>query len=170
MANQNASLFTGPLLAAAVRDAFLKLNPAKLIKTRVMFVTAIVASLSTVLLIKGLATGTGHAAFEGQLVFWLWLTVLFGNVAEALAEGRGKAQAAALRATKADLRAKKLIGVAGAWEWVDAARQDVQVVRTVAQRPDGMGCKRPARVPGRDAPLVEQSTTRTLSPSTRTLS
>ncbi|WP_339501458.1 hypothetical protein, partial [Pseudomonas canadensis] len=72
MANQNASLFTGPLLAAAVRDAFLKLNPAKLIKTPVMFVTAIVASLSTVLLIKGLATGTGHAAFEGQLVFWLW--------------------------------------------------------------------------------------------------
>ncbi|TPG52023.1 potassium-transporting ATPase subunit KdpB [Sphingomonas glacialis] len=120
MANQNASLFTGPLLAAAVRDAFLKLDPRKLIKTPVMFVTAIVASLSTILLVKGLVTGTGHPVFEGQLVFWLWLTVLFGNVAEALAEGRGKAQAASLRATKAELRAKKMIGVAGAWEMVDA--------------------------------------------------
>ena len=120
MATQNASLFTGPLLAAAVRDAFLKLDPRKLIKTPVMFVTAIVASLSTMLFVKGIVTGTGHPAFEGQLVFWLWLTVLFGNVAEALAEGRGKAQAASLRATKAELRAKKLIGVAGAWEMVDA--------------------------------------------------
>ena len=125
MANQNASLFTGPLLAAAVRDAFLKLNPAKLIKTPVMFVTAIVASLSTILFVKGIVTGTGHPVFEGQLVFWLWLTVLFGNVAEALAEGRGKAQAAALRATAADLRAKKLIGVAGAWELIDATRLQV---------------------------------------------
>ncbi|WP_353203566.1 potassium-transporting ATPase subunit KdpB [Sphingomonas sp.] len=122
MATQNPSLFTGPLLAAAVRDAFLKLDPRKLIKTPVMFVTAIVASLSTILLLKGLVTGTGNPPFEAQLVFWLWLTVLFGNVAEALAEGRGKAQAAALRATKADLRAKKLIGVAGAWEMVDATR------------------------------------------------
>ncbi|MDY7524306.1 potassium-transporting ATPase subunit KdpB [Sphingomonas sp. 10B4] len=120
MANQNASLFTGPLLTAAVRDAFLKLDPRKLIKTPVMFVTAIVASLSTILFVKGIVTGTGHPVFEGQLVFWLWLTVLFGNVAEALAEGRGKAQAASLRATKAELRAKKLIGVAGAWEMVDA--------------------------------------------------
>ena len=120
MATQNASLFTGPLLAAAVRDAFLKLDPRKLIKTPVMFVTAIVASLSTILFVKGIVTGTGHPVFEGQLVFWLWLTVLFGNVAEALAEGRGKAQAASLRATKAELRAKKLIGVVGAWEMVDA--------------------------------------------------
>lgn len=125
MATHTPSLFTGPLLAAAVRDAFLKLDPRKLIKTPVMFVTAIVASLSTILLLKGLATGTGNAPFEAQLVFWLWLTVLFGNVAEALAEGRGKAQAAALRATKAELRAKKLIGVAGAWELVDATRLQV---------------------------------------------
>ncbi|WP_419809654.1 potassium-transporting ATPase subunit KdpB [Sphingomonas sp.] len=121
----NASLFTGPLLVAAARDAVLKLDPRKLIKTPVMFVTAIVAGLSTVLFVKGLATGTGDPLFEGQLVFWLWLTVLFGNVAEALAEGRGKAQAASLRATKADLRAKKLIGVAGAWEMVDATRLEV---------------------------------------------
>jgi K+-transporting ATPase ATPase B chain len=170
MPNQNASLFTGPLLAAAVRDAFLKLNPAKLIKTPVMFVTAIVASLSTVLLIKGLATGTGHAAFEGQLVFWLWLTVLFGNVAEALAEGRGKAQAAALRATKADLRAKKLIGPieskgAGAWEWVDAARLhvgDAVLVETGDLIPAdgevvaGVASVNEAAITGESAPVIRE--------------
>ncbi|MBP2277745.1 MULTISPECIES: potassium-transporting ATPase subunit KdpB [Sphingomonas] len=165
MANQNASLFTGPLLAAAVRDAFLKLDPRKLIKTPVMFVTAIVASLSTVLLIKGLATGTGHAAFEGQLVFWLWLTVLFGNVAEALAEGRGKAQAAALRATKADLRAKKLIGVAGAWEWVDAARLQVgdevlvetgDLIPADGEVVAGVASVNEAAITGESAPVIRE--------------
>ena len=84
--SQTQSLFTGPLMAAAARDAVAKLNPTVLIRNPVMFVTAIVAALSTVLWIGGLAGGTGNPVFEGQLVFWLWLTVLFGNFAEALAE------------------------------------------------------------------------------------
>ncbi|BCA59577.1 potassium-transporting ATPase subunit KdpB [Sphingomonas sp. HMP6] len=124
MANQT-SLFTGPLIATAARDALVKLDPRTLIRNPVMFVTGIVAALSTVLLIKGIATGSSGIAFQAQLVFWLWLTVLFGNFAEAMAEGRGKAQAASLRSTKADLRAKKLIGVADAWEMVDATRLQI---------------------------------------------
>ena len=124
MANQT-SLFTGPLIATAARDALVKLDPRTLIRNPVMFVTGIVAALSTVLLIKGIATGATGIAFQAQLVFWLWLTVLFGNFAEAMAEGRGKAQAASLRSTKADLRAKKLIGVADAWEMVDATRLQI---------------------------------------------
>ena len=99
------SLFTGPLLAGAARDSFVKLDPRTLIRNPVMFVTGIVAALSTILLVRGLATGGANLAFQAQLVFWLWLTVLFGNFAEAMAEGRGKAQAASLRSTKADLRA-----------------------------------------------------------------
>ena len=165
MATQTPSLFTGPLLAAAVRDAFLKLDPRKLIKTPVMFVTAIVASLSTILLVKGLATGTGNPTFEAQLVFWLWLTVLFGNVAEALAEGRGKAQAAALRATKADLRAKKLIGVASAWELVDATRLqvgDLVLVETGDLIPadgevvGGVASVNEAAITGESAPVIRE--------------
>ncbi len=165
MANQNASLFTGPLLAAAARDAVLKLDPRKLIKTPVMFVTAIVASLSTILLIKGIVTGTGHAAFEGQLVFWLWLTVLFGNVAEALAEGRGKAQAASLRATKAELRAKKLIGVAGAWEMVDATSLQVgdevlvetgDLVPADGEVIAGVASVNEAAITGESAPVIRE--------------
>ena len=90
-----------------------------------MFVTAIVAALSTVLWIRALTTGTGNAFFEGQLVFWLWLTVLFGNFAEAIAEGRGKAQAASLRATKADLTAKRISGIGAAWETVPAHKLEI---------------------------------------------
>ena len=105
-----ASLFTAPLMIGAARDAVLKLDPRVLIKTPVMFVTGIVAALSTVLWLHEIASHGPQVAFQGQLVFWLWLTVLFGNFAEALAEGRGKAQAASLRATTAEMKGKLLIG------------------------------------------------------------
>ena len=105
-----SSLFTAPLMIGAARDAVLKLDPRVLIKTPVMFVTGIVAALSTVLWGHEIASHGPQVAFQGQLVFWLWLTVLFGNFAEALAEGRGKAQAASLRATTAEMKAKLLIG------------------------------------------------------------
>lgn len=100
------SMFTAELIVPAIRDAFFKLHPRQLIRNPVMFVTAVVALLLTILLVIGsdaLATG-----FKLQLVVWLWLTVLFGTFAEALAEGRGKAQAASLRATKAELTARRL--------------------------------------------------------------
>lgn len=102
------SLFTADLIVPAIGDAFRKLNPKELIRNPVMFTTAVVAVLLTVLLIigqDGLAT-----SFKLQLVIWLWLTVLFGTFAEALAEGRGKAQAASLRATKAELTATRIKG------------------------------------------------------------
>ncbi len=97
--------------------------PGKLIRNPVMFTTAVVAVLLTVLLAvgqDGLSTG-----FKLQLVVWLWLTVLFGTFAEALAEGRGKAQAASLRDAKAELKAKRLIGVGDAWELVAGTRLSV---------------------------------------------
>ncbi|WP_449474377.1 potassium-transporting ATPase subunit KdpB [Sphingobium chungangianum] len=99
------SLFTAELIAPAIRDAFFKLHPRQLIRNPVMFVTASVASLLTILLVIG--TDTLGVGFKLQLVIWLWLTVLFGTFAEALAEGRGKAQAASLRATKAELVARR---------------------------------------------------------------
>ena len=102
------SLFTADLILPAVRDSILKLNPKELIRNPVMFTTGVVATLLTVLLVvghDGLSVG-----FKLQLVIWLWLTVLFGTFAEALAEGRGKAQAASLRATKAELTAKRVKG------------------------------------------------------------
>jgi len=104
--SQAQSLFTRELMLPALRDAVIKLSPRVLIRNPVMFVTALVAALSSMILLEGLARAAPDLGFQAQLVFWLWLTVLFGNFAEALAEGRGKAQAASLRATKADLTAR----------------------------------------------------------------
>lgn len=82
------SLFTADLIAPAIGDAFKKLDPRQLVRNPVMFVTACVAALLTVLLVVG---GDSLAiSFKAQLVVWLWLTVLFGTFAEALAEGRGR--------------------------------------------------------------------------------
>ncbi len=97
-------MFTPALALPAIRDAFRKLAPAQLIKNPVLFTTAVVAALLTVLLLIG---GSGlPIGFQVQLIIWLWLTVLFGTFAEALAEGRGRAQAASLRAAKSDLTAR----------------------------------------------------------------
>lgn len=103
---QNNSLFTAELIVPAIRESFVKLDPRALVRNPVMFVTAVVAALLTILLIVG--QDPIGIAFKAQLALWLWLTVLFGTFAEALAEGRGKAQAASLRATKAELTAKRM--------------------------------------------------------------
>ena len=160
------TIFSAALMVPAIGDAVRKLDPRVLIRNPVMFVTALVASLSTVLLIKGIVTGTGHPAFEGQLVFWLWLTVLFGNFAEALAEGRGKAQAASLRSTKADLKAKKLSGKNGEWAWVGAAElglDDLVLVEAGDLVPadgevvEGVASINEAAITGESAPVIREA-------------
>jgi K+-transporting ATPase ATPase B chain len=165
MANQT-SLFTGPLLTAAARDSFVKLDPRTLIRNPVMFVTGLVAALSTVLLVKGIFTGSTSIAFQAQLVFWLWLTVLFGNFAEAMAEGRGKAQAASLRSTKADLRAKRMLGVGETWELVNATTlsvDDVVLVETGDLIPAdgevvwGVASVNEAAITGESAPVIREA-------------
>jgi K+-transporting ATPase ATPase B chain len=93
----------------AVGSAFAKLNPRTLMKNPVMFVLEVVTALTTVILIRDLLTGGQHLGFEFQIVIWLWFTVLFANFAEAVAEGRGKAQAASLRKTRTDTRAKLIV-------------------------------------------------------------
>jgi len=93
----------------AVGSAFAKLNPRTLMKNPVMFVLEVVTALTTVILIRDLLTGGQHLGFEFQIVVWLWFTVLFANFAEAVAEGRGKAQAASLRKTRTDTKAKLIV-------------------------------------------------------------
>jgi len=99
------ALFDGAILARASRDAFVKLNPARLIRNPVIFVTEVVAVLVTVLAIRNLATGV-PASFPFSIAAWLWLTVLFATFAEAVAEGRGRARAESLRRARSDLMAK----------------------------------------------------------------
>ena len=96
------------MVATAAVDALCKLNPRTLIKSPVMFTVEIVAALTTVLLVLDVMNGGSDIGFTIQIVGWLWFTVIFANFAEAVAEGRGKAQADALRRTRTDAQAKKL--------------------------------------------------------------
>jgi K+-transporting ATPase ATPase B chain len=96
------------IVATAAVDALCKLNPRTLIRNPVMFTVEVVAALTSVLLGRDLMNGGSDLSFTVQIVGWLWFTVLFANFAEAVAEGRGKAQADALRRTRTDAQAKKL--------------------------------------------------------------
>ena len=103
-------LFDPPIVRRAIRDSFIKLSPMTLWKNPVMFVVEIGAALTTMLLVRALVAGAGNAGFDLQICLWLWFTVLFANFAEAMAEGRGKAQAEALRKTKTESMARRLVG------------------------------------------------------------
>jgi len=101
-------LFDLEILRRAIRDSFVKLNPAKLYKNPVIFVVEVSALITTVLLARDISTGAADTGFNLQISLWLWFTVLFANFAEAMAEARGKAQADTLRKTKSDSVARRL--------------------------------------------------------------
>ena len=74
-----------------------------------MFIVEVGSLITTIIFVQELASGTGLPLFTGQVAFWLWFTVLFANFAEAMAEGRGKAQAATLRKAKTETTAVRLL-------------------------------------------------------------
>jgi K+-transporting ATPase ATPase B chain len=102
------ALFDGAIIARAVRDSFAKLNPATLMGNPVIFVTEIVAVLTSFIGVEALVTAK-PAAFPIAIAAWLWLTVLFATFAEAVAEGRGRARAESLRRARTDTMAKVLL-------------------------------------------------------------
>lgn len=158
------SMFSAALVIPAMRNAVKKLKPRKLSRNPVMFVTAVVATLLTLLLLLGepdLSTG-----FQIQLVLWLWLTVLFGTFAEALAEGRGRAQAASLRATKAELTAKLMLGAGDNYELVPATqleKDEIVLVETGDLIPadgeviEGVASVNEAAITGESAPVIREA-------------
>ena len=103
------SLFDTAILRRAFVDALIKLNPRAMMRNPVMFVVEIGSALTTVLLLIDVCTGRGHIGFNLQITLWLWFTVLFANFAEAVAEGRGKAQADALRQAKSETTAYRVV-------------------------------------------------------------
>ncbi|EGW36178.1 HAD-IC family P-type ATPase, partial [Desulfosporosinus sp. OT] len=107
----DASGFNRAIFYAAVKESFKKLNPKVQWTNPVMFVVEVLAVLTTYFTIRDIgAHSMKNFWFDGQIAFWLWITVIFANFAESLAEGRGKAQAAALRKTRSETTAKKLSG------------------------------------------------------------
>ncbi len=158
------SLFSPALVVPAFGAALRKLDPRDLVRNPVMFATAVVALLLTVLaLLRQSGLGLG---FELQLIGWLWLTVLFGTFAEALAEGRGRAQAASLRASRSELAGKRLTGAGDAFTLVPAsalAKGDVVLVETGDLIPAdgeviaGAASVNEAAITGESAPVIREA-------------
>ena len=156
------SMFSAQLAVPALGDAVRKLSPAALVKNPVMFTTAVVATLLTILLFTG---GSGLSlAFQIQIVVWLWLTVLFGNFAEAIAEGRGKAQAASLRATKGELTGKRVTDSGVETVAASALRVgDLVLVETGDLIPadgevaEGVASVNEAAITGESAPVIREA-------------
>jgi K+-transporting ATPase ATPase B chain len=155
------------LISRAAADAFRKLDPRTLIKNPVIFVTGVVAALVTLLFVRDLAGGA-PASFTGQIAAWLWFTVLFANFAEAIAEGRGRAQADALRKARTETRAKRLAmpGNREVWEGVsaeDLEPGDVVLVEANDIIPgdgevvEGIASVNEAAVTGESAPVIRES-------------
>lgn len=152
-------------IAPALLEAFRKLDVRTLVRNPVMFTTSVAAIVATVVWLVNLASGKGDAVFEAQLVIWLWLTVLFGNFAESLAEGRGKAQASALRATKESLTALR-IDRFGTPEQIPASqlkRGDIVLVVAGSQIPAdgeivaGVASVNEAAITGESAPVIREA-------------
>src|SRR6202007_1524318 len=106
---KSKSLWDGKIVRGALLDALRKLSPRTMMRNPVMFVVEIGSVITTVLLLKELLSGQLDFGFNLQITLWLWFTVLFANFAEAMAEGRGKAQADALRRAKAETMANRLL-------------------------------------------------------------
>ncbi|HEY5062613.1 MAG TPA: potassium-transporting ATPase subunit KdpB [Gemmatimonadaceae bacterium] len=101
-------LFDPPIVRRAIRDAFTKLGPMHMLRNPVMFVVLVGSVLTTLVVVRDVAGSRGGVGFTLQIAMWLWFTVVFANFAEAMAEGRGKAQADALRASRTQTHAKRL--------------------------------------------------------------
>jgi len=168
MAHRTASTLADPkILGPAVIDAFRKLDPRTLMRNPVMFTVEVVATLTTILLVRDLVNGKGSLGFALQINLWLWFTVLFANFAEAVAEGRGKAQAATLRKAKTETIAKRLASPSETrWTEVPAPKLrqgDVVLVEAGDFIPsdgdviEGVASVNEAAITGESAPVIRES-------------
>jgi K+-transporting ATPase ATPase B chain len=166
VARQSASIFSRELVVAAVGDSFPKLDPRLQLKNPVMFIVELGSAITTVIFVLYLARSHyGQLWFVGVIAVWLWLTVLFANFAEAIAEGRGKAQANALHATRTTTVAHRRTE-SGGIEGVPAPelqRGDIVVVSAGEVIPadgeviEGVGSVDESAITGESAPVIRES-------------
>jgi len=138
----NTSLFNKKILLQAVKDSLIKLNPVLLIRNPVIFIVSIGSLLTTVIVLAGIFQGN-FSSFNLQIAVWLWFTVLFANFSEAIAEGRGKAQADSLRKNRTETRARKIVG-----------NQEVSVIATELGTGDIVLCRAGEVIPS-DGEVIE---------------
>ncbi|MDQ0455807.1 potassium-transporting ATPase subunit KdpB [Rhizobium paknamense] len=159
------SLLDPAIIFPAMRDAVVKLNPQQLLRNPVIFVTEMVAVLVTVMFLRDLISNPGEARFSGQIAAWLWFTVLFATFAEAVAEGRGRAQAESLKKTKSEMVARRLTGN-GNTESVPASRLKIGDIVLVAAGElipgdgeviEGVASVNESAITGESAPVIRES-------------
>ncbi|MFH1342201.1 MAG: potassium-transporting ATPase subunit KdpB [Pseudomonadota bacterium] len=154
------------IMMPAIGSAFAKLDPRLMIKSPVMFVVEVVAALTTVIFLRDLVTGGASLGFTFQITLWLWFTVLFANFAEAVAEGRGKAQAESLKKTRTESQAKLLTGSDKAYQLVSGTSLkvgDIVLVEAGDSIPsdgeviEGVASVNEAAITGESAPVIRES-------------
>ena len=162
--SRSRPLFDPPIVKRAITDSLVKLNPRTMMKNPVMFVVEIGAVMTTILTVRDFLSAQGVAGFTFQISLWLWFTVLFANFAEAMAEGRGKAQADTLRKTKTETMARRVIG--GQTEMVAATllrSGDTVVVEAGETIPgdgdviEGIASVDESAITGESAPVIRES-------------
>jgi K+-transporting ATPase ATPase B chain len=164
----SSALFDAKIVVPAIASAFVKLDPRALMANPVMFVLEIVTMVTSVILLRDLFAGSAQFGFEFQIVLWLWFTVLFANFAEAVAEGRGKAQADTLRRQRTDTQAK-LIAAAGdsqSYRLVPSTELKVgnvvlveagDLIPSDGEVIEGMASVNEAAITGESAPVIRES-------------
>ncbi|HEX3506612.1 MAG TPA: potassium-transporting ATPase subunit KdpB [Xanthobacteraceae bacterium] len=163
-----STLIDPKIVLPAIGSSFAKLDPRTQFKNPVMFVLEIVTMLTTVILIRDLFTGGGHIGFEFQIVLWLWFTLLFANFAEAVAEGRGKAQADTLRRQRTETKAKLISGAGDQQNYRLVPSTDLKVGNIVLVEAgdtipsdgeviEGMASVNEAAITGESAPVIRES-------------
>ena len=159
------SIWDPGIVRQAIVDSFRKLDPRIQIKNPVMFIVEVGSLVTTIVWIQELTGGTGQPLFTGQVAFWLWFTVLFANFAEAMAEGRGKAQAATLRKAKTETTAVRLLP-GGQRETVSASSlRSGDMVRVEAGQMipgdgeiiEGVASVDESAITGESAPVIRES-------------
>ncbi|TFV78787.1 potassium-transporting ATPase subunit KdpB [Bradyrhizobium frederickii] len=154
------------IVMPAIGAAFAKLDPRAMIKNPVMFVVEIVAALTTVIFLRDLLTGGENLGFTFQIILWLWFTVLFANLAEAVAEGRGKAQAETLRKTRTESQAKLLSGASRDYKLVPGTSLKVgdlvlveagDTIPSDGEVVEGVASVNEAAITGESAPVIRES-------------